>query len=783
MQAAAATSPAVRSAEWSALGLRLWSAAPRSGAPAPRSNLVSTSIFRFRAAYKDSAKTYARGLTLLAAAVSSHLPDFTLRVYADHSVDPRAVRECARRASDPALAAQLEEVARSWEACFSALAACACPVEVVWYRCDAFLASGTAADGIVHDHQDLFGTTLRFLPLFNTSDVLPSWCGSPPDGSVVFVSDVDFYDWNDEHYTLHLVRWYAARVAAAAAAGARAGATAADGLPHLVTVSAAGTRGLRHYPTIGMPRFIASCVATRTRFPGGWLADFFRDAHGSAAAWAAAGAGRSSQACLACGLGHEPAAPCAGSTLLARFAEGAHEAASHHGGGAAISAAKRRITEQRYWPYGCDEFLLTNVLKPRALAAATVQQWLFLIVPTFDLSMSVALAAALKAVTAAVARTVAQQAAGLAGTTVPPLHASAVLVLTHAVAVARGAAAAAGAEKEFARCLAPEDGSGPADAPHWVPPTDGTTGLALLQRLLASLPQWRSAWPAAVRKAVGLWTGRFGGRFLAVQPGAPARAAAGLRTMYSALLDAYAAAAFAHSADDMQQAVDDVQLAADVAPGLVGALAYSVGAGRVVPPSAQRAGAVAQCADLMASLVGHNAACGVAVAAVPISSSANASCWYVPAPPGPTPPTPETERAHLPVTNAASGGPGTNSTAFTQSVTVEQPRKRARPEDWECAADAGEGEGGADSRSAAAGGSGAGAQPAPHSGSMFPTAAEPALIAASLVPAQAAAPLPNPCDATKAPLPAGWTRHVSRSSGATYYFHAATGASRYDPPL
>ena len=120
-------------------GFRFWRSpeCAESAARAPRPHLVSATAFRFSAAYQPSHK-YALLLQRLCEAVRSHLPTFTLRLYCDASLDPRAMQAQCERGEmvGPAGALPAEEAQRTvqgWRRCFDALAASEC-VEVVWCR-------------------------------------------------------------------------------------------------------------------------------------------------------------------------------------------------------------------------------------------------------------------------------------------------------------------------------------------------------------------------------------------------------------------------------------------------------------------------------------------------------------------------------------------------------------------------------------------------------------------------------------------------------------------------
>ena len=330
-----------QSIERASLGdLHFFSRAPLSP-PTARPNLVSTSLFKFSGAYRELSK-YARGLTLLAAAVRALLPTFSLRVYCDASVDPRTLRAAGARADADAMESALSAVAAGGGS-------------VVWFRCDA------AADG-TGGHRDLFGTLTRFVPLFVRGGALPTWCGGPPDGAVVFCTDADFADFAVERAMVALAAWAAERSGGGSGGGGDGGGGGGcGGAPELAALTTGASAAPRHAPAAGMPPFIANCVVTTRRFPLAWFADFLRDAQ----------------------------SPGAGS-LTARHAADVHDARSRN-----FTFEKRNIAVQTSrWPFGVDEFFL-SVLKARAVArtAGDAAAWLFIVVPNLDIVVRKALGA------------------------------------------------------------------------------------------------------------------------------------------------------------------------------------------------------------------------------------------------------------------------------------------------------------------------------------------------------------------------------------------------------
>lgn len=301
--------------------IRLWrNAKCRPAGESSPLGIVSTVLFRFAGAYRDVTK-YARGLSLLSSAVSSLLPGFVLRVYCDASVDPRTLRAAGLRADADAIEAALGSVAAEGG-------------EIVWFR------SASCADG-AGGHRDLYGTMIRYLPLFDNGGTdLPSWAGGPPDGTVVLVTDADYSDFSVERAMLALGAWLGDK---------RHGDS---GYPDLAALTTGASAAPRHAPAAGLPPFIANCLTTRTRLPLNWLRDFLRDA----------------------GI------PGRGS-LAGRYADDVHDARSRN-----FTYEKRKIAAQTSrFPFGIDEFFLSAVIKPRSIAGSQQRSWLFLVVPSLDI--------------------------------------------------------------------------------------------------------------------------------------------------------------------------------------------------------------------------------------------------------------------------------------------------------------------------------------------------------------------------------------------------------------
>jgi len=118
-------------------------------------NIFSTSFFVLQKSYKSIDK-YTDGLLMLANFVKDKFPDFKLRVYYDNSLQLSKIDKVNDTIKT------LEKMKH---------------VQLIKYECPDFITN--------FGHQDLFGTFIRFLPLFNTEK-----------NNMIIISDIDI----DENY-------------------------------------------------------------------------------------------------------------------------------------------------------------------------------------------------------------------------------------------------------------------------------------------------------------------------------------------------------------------------------------------------------------------------------------------------------------------------------------------------------------------------------------------------------------------------------------------------------
>lgn len=299
----------------------------------PRKHLVSVSVFRLVHAYRKSSK-YAHGLLRLANTIKTELPGFVLRIYYDQSISKEAILSQDNQAEDESKEVR-EEDAKCWEDVFVSLEKMS-HVELIEFRHPEFTNNSTKG------HQDLFGTLARFLPLFESDCKLPRWADTLPQDTCVFVTDADYSGFSTEQAGLRLIRWFSSRLF-----------QTDTSTPELVALSSASSQAPRHVPSFGTPPFIANCVATKTRYPLNILENFLQQAKSRKG-------------------------------LPKRYFVSLHHKDNHN-----YTYDRRNIAKQTsMFPFGVDEFFLTQTLKSFSAMRSTPCSWLFIVIPNIDRVMT-----------------------------------------------------------------------------------------------------------------------------------------------------------------------------------------------------------------------------------------------------------------------------------------------------------------------------------------------------------------------------------------------------------
>lgn len=119
----------------------------------PEKYIVSTSLFRLYGGEYKNFQMYIDGLAMTAKVIQTELPSFKFRIYVDDTI-----------INDPSVLNNLKSIRP--------------PLEIVRFTCKSFIQQG-------YFHKDLFGTLIRFLPMFRSKK-------NNIADSVVLISDADW---------------------------------------------------------------------------------------------------------------------------------------------------------------------------------------------------------------------------------------------------------------------------------------------------------------------------------------------------------------------------------------------------------------------------------------------------------------------------------------------------------------------------------------------------------------------------------------------------------------
>jgi len=305
--------------------------------PGPVPGLVSVSVFSFTGAYRRPDR-YASGLLALAAAVATHLPQWTLRIYADMSVTCGPLLSalhgapmCAVGGVHSTLGSCTAVVEAAWSEAWGKLLQSE-HVEIVWWEAPTLMAESKA------EHLDCVGTFARMLPMVaGPKPGAASWAGAPPANTPVLCTDADFGAFGQEIGILRMAAWVGAQTEASR--------------PAVLGLSPAGSPAERHQPSLGLPDMLAGSVLVTQRFPASWLWEYLA---------AAAEGGVLS--------------------LAAEYtrAQQRLEAAKGGEGGGRFSKCTSSFS------YGVDELWMTRVLKGGAVLQDPPSNWWWVQLPNVD---------------------------------------------------------------------------------------------------------------------------------------------------------------------------------------------------------------------------------------------------------------------------------------------------------------------------------------------------------------------------------------------------------------
>lgn len=284
---------------WSCLGGKFTPASAGCGRPTRPKHVITTSIFQLPYGHNDPA-IYADGVLRLAHAVGRILPEFTLRIFVDGSLVIPAV---GIRPPSPRWLENMRKMANMSH------------VQLVYVACPGVFNKHT------HGHYDLFGTILRFIPMFEDGPDTPIWLQAPAEGGMALSFDSDMPE-PELNFYLNAFKEFA------------------DAPFDIFSIAAPCTDvPWNEGPKNGIYQILAGLFATRCRLPRIWLDEFMKIAENA--------------------LQH----PDDKTNLVARHASHVREfsrGAFH---------AYRQI-EQQVSPfiYGIDEIFLNHFLRPKIVA-------------------------------------------------------------------------------------------------------------------------------------------------------------------------------------------------------------------------------------------------------------------------------------------------------------------------------------------------------------------------------------------------------------------------------
>lgn len=190
-----------------------------------------------------------------------------------------------------------------------------------------------------HDkgHYDLFGTLVRFLPLFKIDEKKPKWADTIKEEGCVFITDADYSDFFIERIGIKLIKWYSKKL------------DNKKFTPDIVALSYPSSTAIRHKPSLKMPPIIANFIATKKRIPYYIFENFLEQ-----------GKNRNG--------------------LPLRYYNLLNKTENIN-----YAYKKRNINKQKsMFPFGIDEYFLTNVLKSYNIIQNNYKKWLFLVYPNID---------------------------------------------------------------------------------------------------------------------------------------------------------------------------------------------------------------------------------------------------------------------------------------------------------------------------------------------------------------------------------------------------------------
>lgn len=220
---------------WSCLGGKFTPASAGCGRLTRPKHVITTSIFQLPYGHNDPA-IYADGVLRLAHAVGRILPEFTLRIFVDGSL---VIPAAGVRPPSPRWLENMRKLANMSH------------VQLVYAACPGVFNKHT------HGHYDLFGTMLRFIPMFEDRPDTPIWLQSPAEGGMALSFDSDM----QEPYLSFYLRIF--------------NEFSNVGQYDVFNITApCMTIPWNEGPSKGIYTLLAGLFATRTRLPRSWFNEF-----------------------------------------------------------------------------------------------------------------------------------------------------------------------------------------------------------------------------------------------------------------------------------------------------------------------------------------------------------------------------------------------------------------------------------------------------------------------------------------------------------------------------
>jgi len=213
--------------------------------------------------------------------------------------------------------------------------------------------------------------------------------------------------------------------------------------------------------------------------------------------------------------------------------------------------AADRVRGQTLFPFGVDEFFLTNVLRTYAVTSVEMSKWLFFVLPTLDSEVKKALG-------------LLKDSSLVQGGGGPPQTKALVGPLISQVVTALSIAA--GKEADYI----PRGAASDAEGSHYLGVDAGLLEAA------------KDSWPSAAAARLGLWNRHAGTPYFPVLGEEAASIAGALKSAFSGMLELMSACTVEHTVEDLQQCLQNLAfLSSSHPPALATTQAFTLGGGGI----------------------------------------------------------------------------------------------------------------------------------------------------------------------------------------------------------